>query len=124
MTLPLHPGPGLTIVTGRNGSGKSSFAEGLELALTGDRYRWRNKPVLWTNGWRNLHQSTPYSIRIGLAVDKVGATTVGVDWAEEASLAQRSTWLQRTGERRERGLAGLGWDLAIELYRPILSYEE
>lgn len=34
--LPLVAGPGLTIVSGRNGSGKSSFAEGLELLLTGD----------------------------------------------------------------------------------------
>src|SRR5690348_16043194 len=30
-TLPLRPGPGLTLVTGRNGSGKSSFAEAAEL---------------------------------------------------------------------------------------------
>src|SRR6476659_598379 len=29
-TLRLRPGPGLTIVAGRNGSGKSSFAEALE----------------------------------------------------------------------------------------------
>jgi hypothetical protein len=29
-TLTLKPGPGLTLVVGRNGSGKSSFAEGLE----------------------------------------------------------------------------------------------
>ena len=40
-TLDLTPGPGLTLVVGRNGSGKSSFAEGLELLLTGDTYRWR-----------------------------------------------------------------------------------
>src|ERR1700733_6706406 len=29
-TLSLQPGPGLTVVVGRNGSGKSSFAEALE----------------------------------------------------------------------------------------------
>ena len=33
--LSLQPGPGLTVVVGRNGSGKSSFAEALEVLLTG-----------------------------------------------------------------------------------------
>jgi hypothetical protein len=32
----LHPVPGLVVIAGRNGSGKSSFAEALEVALTGD----------------------------------------------------------------------------------------
>ena len=31
--LRLHPGPGLTLVVGRNGSGKSSIAEAAEFAL-------------------------------------------------------------------------------------------
>ncbi len=35
--LDLYPAPGLMVVSGRNGSGKSSFAEALELALTGSR---------------------------------------------------------------------------------------
>ena len=30
-TLDLEPGPGLTVIVGRNGSGKSSFADGLEV---------------------------------------------------------------------------------------------
>lgn len=38
-TLTLRPGPGLTLVVGRNGSGKSSFAEGLAYLLTGRNYR-------------------------------------------------------------------------------------
>lgn len=38
-TLKLNPGPGLTLVVGRNGSGKSSFAEALEVLLTGDNKR-------------------------------------------------------------------------------------
>src|SRR5207244_5884516 len=34
-TLEVAPGPGLTLVVGRNGSGKASFAEALQVLLTG-----------------------------------------------------------------------------------------
>src|ERR1039458_2316125 len=40
VTLTLEPSPGLTLVVGRNGSGKSSFAEALEMLLTGSDRRW------------------------------------------------------------------------------------
>ncbi|WP_179275779.1 ATP-binding protein [Rhodococcus sp. 06-418-5] len=40
---------------GRNGSGKSSFAEALEFAVTGEGYRWKDKASLWADSWRNLH---------------------------------------------------------------------
>src|SRR5262245_8519011 len=53
--LTLAPGPGLTVVVGRNGSGKSSFAEGLELLLTGANSRWLGRTKVWTGGWQNLH---------------------------------------------------------------------
>ena len=43
--LELHPAPGITIVSGRNGSGKSSFAEALEFAVTGESYRWKNQAL-------------------------------------------------------------------------------
>ena len=46
--------PGLTLVVGRNGSGKSSFAEGLELLLTGETYRWSQRSKVWRDGWRNF----------------------------------------------------------------------
>src|SRR5262245_44014046 len=56
VTLSFPPGPGLTLIVGRNGSGKSSFAEGLELLLTEQNYRWEDRPKVWQEGWRNLHQ--------------------------------------------------------------------
>ena len=79
--LDLYPAPGLMVVSGRNGSGKSSFAEALELALTGTSYRWHKKEVLWTESWRNLHRSDPCAIRVGFTAEGSGPFTVGVDWA-------------------------------------------
>lgn len=56
VTLHLPPGPGLTVVIGRNGSGKSSFAEAAELVLTGDNKRWSDRTAVWKEGWRNFHE--------------------------------------------------------------------
>ncbi|MEO2198538.1 MAG: AAA family ATPase, partial [bacterium] len=61
-TLALSAGPGLTLVVGRNGSGKSSFAEALELLLTGENKRWADRSKTWSEGWRNLHTSDACAI--------------------------------------------------------------
>ena len=100
-TLDLTPGPGLTLVVGRNGSGKSSFAEGLELLLTGDTYRWRDRSRIWRDGWRNLHHP-----KAALAADfalegERGACTVACEWPEGAEL-----------------------EAATRRHRPFLSYNE
>lgn len=56
--LTIDPKPGLTVVLGRNGTGKSSLAEGLEVVLGGldDSQRWdgRDNEKEWRQGWRNL----------------------------------------------------------------------
>lgn len=65
--LQLVPAPGLTVVSGRNGSGKSSFSEALECAVTGTSYRWTGKnQKIWQDGWRNLHRGAQTRVAVGL----------------------------------------------------------
>jgi hypothetical protein len=73
--LDLTPGPGLTLVVGRNGSGKSSFAEALELLLTGETYRWENRSKVWKDGWRNLHHPKA-AIAAEFALEGLGWSTI------------------------------------------------
>lgn len=122
--LDLHPVPGLTVISGRNGSGKSSFAEAVELALTGSSYRWRGKQALWSESWRNLHKPNPCALRVGFTREGSGTVKVGVDWEPDAELADRTLWTQRDGEQAADGIDNLGWANALELYRPVLTYEE
>lgn len=123
-TLDLHPAAGLTIVAGRNGSGKSSFAEALEVALTGDSTR-RKSLAEWQSGWTNLHRSEPRHIRVEIAEEGVGATTMGVVWPSGTdTFTDLESWIQRPGQQRQRGVAGLGWSRALELCSPLLPHEE
>jgi ABC-type hemin transport system ATPase subunit len=125
-TVPLRPGPGLIVIAGRNGSGKSTLAEALELALTGRNFRWDHKKgVVWSQAWRNLHAGDPAEIRIGITEEGSGTTTIGVDWpsGDDVDVDQLKGWVQRDGHRRE-GIEALGWAAALEMYRPLLSYDE
>jgi hypothetical protein len=122
-TLDLTPGPGLTLVVGRNGSGKSSFAEGLELLLTGDTYRWSQRSKVWRDGWRNLHHpQAALAAEFALEGER-GACTLAREWAEGAELVDASTWAQVHGQPRT-GPEALGWETPLEAYRPFLSYNE
>lgn len=123
-TLNLKPGPGLTIVAGRNGSGKSSFAEAAEFALTGKSYRWQNKAAVWREGWRNLHHEGATSIRVRIAEEGSGPTTVGVDVDGGKDLDDAAVWVQRDGAKRQAGRSCLGWEHDIETFRPFLPYDE
>ncbi|WP_218133919.1 AAA family ATPase [Lentzea fradiae] len=117
--LPLAPGPGLTVVTGRNGSGKSSFAEAAELALTGDNARWtRAGHDVWRQGWRNLHQ-TDTAVELDLVqASRPGRTTIRRSWSPEEDLAQ-GAWTQDGEPFDDRR-----WHDALETYRPFLPYSE
>lgn len=122
--LNLDPFPSLTVISGRNGSGKSSFAEALEVALTGTTYRWHARTSQWKERWRNIHDGDPARIDVTLAEEGVGPTKLSLEWPAGADLDQMTTSLQRQGEKRQAGSTSLGWKGPLETYRPILTYEE
>src|SRR5215831_17457762 len=100
-TLRFQPGPGLTLVAGRNGSGKSSFAEAAELALTGDDKRWSmpGRGAVWRTGWHNLHTPGGSRIAVALATDgQAGVTTVERVWDPGARLEDAAVFVQAPGQ--------------------------
>jgi ABC-type lipoprotein export system ATPase subunit len=120
--LQLEPGPGLTLVVGRNGSGKSSFAEGLEVLLTGTTLRWEERTKVWQEGWRNLHHEGVVSLDARFRIDgEAKALEVGRTWPTDATLGSPHA-LRVSGPRDSWD--ALGWQRPLEQFRPILSYNE
>lgn len=123
--LEVVPGPGLTLVVGANGTGKSSFAEGLEFLLTGENSRWEGKSKEWEQGWRNLHGEEASRLHAHFAVEgESGPVEVSRRWRADATeLDAHTVDTEIAGERRA-GLAALGWEAALETHRPFLSYSQ
>jgi recombinational DNA repair ATPase RecF len=122
-TLDLEPGPGLTLVVGRNGSGKSSFADGLEVLLTGDLRRWQQLTATWHEGWRNLHDPDPTRLSANLLLEGAGPAMAERSWENGAEFAGSRASVQVAGQKRA-GLDRLGWQQALVTYRPFLSHSE
>ena len=122
-SLPITTGPGLTLVVGRNGSGKSSFAEALELLLTGDNSRWSTRSAIWKEGWRNLHRASSSSIDAELLVEGQGSVRLTCSWDDGAPFEAQKTFVQPKGKPKT-SLEALGWKEALVSYRPFLSYNE
>lgn len=121
--LRLAPGPGLTLVVGRNGSGKSSFAEAAEVALTGTNARWTGRLKVWREGWRNLHVPGPSRVSVELVVDgEPGTTKVVRTWAGD-DVDVSSATAQRHGEPVQP-VEALGLAEPLRAFRPFLSYAE
>ncbi len=123
--LRLQAGPGLTVIAGRNGSGKSSFAEAAELALTGENMRWAKRSIIWREGWRNLHSSTgSASILVELTANgQPGVMKVTREWSAGAGLDDTMSYAQAHGKPRQQ-LAAMNWAHDLEFFRPFLSYSE
>jgi energy-coupling factor transporter ATP-binding protein EcfA2 len=121
--LDLRPGPGLTVVAGRNGCGKSSLAEAAEVAITGTSHRWTGPRP--SKSWRNLHHRAACRVSVALTEEGVGDTTVQAEWDLAAEgFEQATAWVQRHGRRRERGRESLGWVRELTTYKPFLSHAE
>jgi ABC-type Mn2+/Zn2+ transport system ATPase subunit len=124
--LRLKPGPGLTLVVGRNGTAKSSISDALEVLLTGSTARLRlgEKNKAWLDGWRNLHHPDPVRLSADFVVEgQPGFVTVTREWAASAGLEDATTTVARAGKPKA-AFASLGWDGALATYRPFLPYSE
>ena len=122
-TLRLQPGPGLAVVVGRNGSGKSSFAEALEVLLTGQLRRWEKLSAVWRQGWRSMHHPRQARITAEFLVEGAGPAVVQRTWPDGADFANSSVYVQFRGEKRA-GLEQLGWSAALADHRPFLAHAE
>ncbi|WP_245545941.1 AAA family ATPase [Nocardia higoensis] len=122
--LALRPGPGLTLVVGRNGSGKSSFAEAAELALTGGNRRWDGRSAEWREGWRNLHDGAGTRIELELlTAGAEPAPLVVKEWDARATLDE-ARWSLRQADGTAADFDAAAWAPVLDLYRPFLSYSE
>jgi recombinational DNA repair ATPase RecF len=122
-TLELAPGPGLTLVVGRNGSGKSSFAEALEVLLTGDSLRWKERAAVWRDGWRNLHHPAASLSATFLVEGEPKPCVVSRRWEAGADFEVTEAGVELPG-RPTSDLGSLGWTSALRTHRPFLSYNE
>nr|WP_312863443.1 AAA family ATPase [Spinactinospora alkalitolerans] len=122
-SLEFPPGPGLTVIVGRNGSGKSSFAEAVEAALTGRNLRWDAMPTAWRDGWRNLHFDDRTEITVELQLSgETDTARVTRSWTGDSVRSARGRVELPSGETGS--LANLGWGEELVRYRPFLSYDE
>jgi hypothetical protein len=106
---------------GRNGCGKSSFAEALEFLLTGTTLRWEERTRVWREGWRGLHHDGPTTIAATFSVDgEAEPLTLSRRWPVGAPL-EAGEPVTVSGPRNT---SELGWERPLEQFRPILSYSE
>jgi hypothetical protein len=91
-TLKVMPRPGLTLVVGRNGSGKSSFAEAIEVLLTGDLRRWEKLSAVWKQGWRSMHRPDRAQITAEFLIEGEGRAKAQRTWPVGSQVASSPDW--------------------------------
>ena len=113
----------MILIVGRNGSGKSSFAEGLELLLTGRNLRWEKpRAKAWQEGWRNLHHVGQVSLKADLLVEGRGRLAASRVWTSNDIGSSQASVI--TKGQPARPVDSVGWSDALVTFRPFLSYNE
>lgn len=121
--LNLNAHPGVTLVVGRNGSGKSSIADGVELAFTGTNLRWQGQDATRSSNWRNLHDGAKPEVDVKLAIEgDTGRSTLTRTWKADG-FADSEGELRRPGHGRVPADQA-PWTQALTDYRPFLSYAD
>lgn len=119
--LKLRPRPGVTLVVGRNGSGKSSIAEGIETLFTGTNAHCFSQNPARAVRWRNLHNGERTAVEAKLAVESdASPSTLTRTWTGDA-FSDSQAVLKRPGHGT-MPLEQAGWEQATRSYRPFLSY--
>jgi hypothetical protein len=118
--LAIPEGRGLTIVSGRNGCGKSSFAEAVELLFTDQCSRFT--AAIAAEGWRNHHvDDTPF-IAADTLIETSGLVTFSRRWGKDAALKDGETVVKDGATTVP--LAETAWLRASRDYRPFLAYSQ
>ena len=121
LDLELQGQPGLTVFIGRNGSGKSSLAEALQIAITGTSSRWEGKNKAWRESWRNLHHASEPAVDAEFAVEGSShRLRVEARWSGSSETPK----VKHSHGSKPLSEAELGWREVLDVYRPFLAYSE
>lgn len=115
--LNVAPDPGLIIVYGANGSGKSSFAEALDVLLTGTTGRFAGRGVEWRSAQTNVHHPETGYVR-GIFALHGRETDLRRSWTDDGYLSGAYD------ETPTDDMRAIGWLDALDEFKPVLGYAE
>lgn len=131
VTMELNAYAGLTVLHGENGSGKSSLAEAVRMALRAEvaapQIGQGGKPGLWGSTDHRSRGATSSHIVLVLLDDNDPSCRLTI------TVRQHDSWVERTAELSNHGVvtafgsdspAWGAWDQAVQSSPPVLAYAE